>query len=156
MMQPFHKIEVIALLSTLGLMGLACSDSGSDEAESALFPEDFAQSYVKVHDCRRSIEHDLSQVEVYADPTSADRYLEGSYPFAAGSVVVKVEYADDDCTELLGYTAMQRAREGEPSAMEGWFWQHLDKNRKSLHADPNKCVACHSSCSDRDFTCTEP
>jgi hypothetical protein len=155
MMKSLQRIAMLGL--AFGLGASSCSDSSSgDEAPPAFFPANFKDSYVKVRDCRRSIEHDLAQVEVYADPTAADRYLDGEYPFAAGAIVVKVEYVDTECTELSGYTAMQRAEEGEEDALEGWLWQKLDANRKSLSTDVNKCVACHSSCSDRDFTCTEP
>jgi hypothetical protein len=123
----------------------------------AYFPSNFRTSYDRVRDCRLSIEHDLVHIVVYADPDSSARYLGEDYPFEPGTVVVKEEFSDDNCSDRNGFTVMRKAEPGEHEDTLGWEWQRLDSNRNLVTANIAECVSCHTDCGvDRDATCTLP
>lgn len=139
---------------------LAC---GSDTTQpppgpQPFFPADYASSYVLVRDCRFSLEHDSHEIVVHADPVSAPAYTNGTYPFAAGTVLVKTLYDDPACSQLAGYVAMRKGPPGTAPASGDWEWQRLDAGRRVLETGQiASCISCHSGCTQgRDFACTDP
>jgi hypothetical protein len=109
-----------------------------------------------VRDCRFSVEHDGVSIVVLASPEAAPVYTAGSYPFPSGAIVVKKEYADSACTELVGYTAMKKT--GTGSTAQDWTWQRTDAQRVvDPTASAQRCINCHLGCTQgRDLTCADP
>lgn len=142
----------LAALAALAL--IAC---GGEAGEGPVFPPDYAARYVRVVPCRNSVEHFLHHIAIWADPASADAYREGRFPLPAGSVIVKEEFADEACSQRVGWTAMRRdATDAGPGAA-AWRFQELDEARRVVEPHPG-CVACHRACDARlarDGTCLE-
>ena len=135
-----------------GLLALSGLAVGCPPASTApAFPADYASSYVEVRDCRRSPEHDLAFIRILATPDAAPIYQARAGSFAEGTVILKEEYADPDCTMLEGFTVMARER-------GAWRWQEVTADRTVLDdgALP-RCVGCHSSCEEGfEQTCALP
>ena len=139
---------------------LACGDKSTESSSAGepFFPRDFSATYIQVRDCRFSIAHDGHNILVYASPGQADAYLNGVYPFAPGTVFVKVLHNDPSCEDLAGYVAMRKGEAGTAPDSDDWEWQEVDASRKVLGSGPlPSCIGCHKGCTEgRDFTCTDP
>lgn len=155
-------------LVILGIAGCApatttdagVEDGGAAPAAAPLFPADVEEAFAEARDCRRSIDHDLSFVRVFADAPAHGPYTTRAEPFPVGATVVKVQYADEDCADVVGFVAMQKRATGEASDSGDWTWQRTSAEREVLeHGDVQGCVFCHSACNGAggyDWTCTEP
>lgn len=150
------RLRAVALLVAIGA---ACSPAPETEPLiEPLWPAGFATSYKPVRPCRRSIDHDLGYVTIHADPTSTQAYETRDKPFPLGSIVLKVEYDDENCTTLRGFTVMKREAPGYDPDYGNWHWQKADAARmvtvdgrsSSPVANPptavDRCVKCHDSC----------
>lgn len=159
-MSETPRPAALALLAAGLLAGLlaACGD----EAEPALFPEDYAATYQEVRDCRFSLEHDLTRMRVLAAPDAMAVYQARNAPFAAGAVVLKPQYDSTDmtCSEILYFTVMQKLEPGSSPDTLDWAWQKVDPEGKPMEADLQRCIACHTGCGKppegHDGVCAEP
>jgi hypothetical protein len=123
----------IPLLSALAL-------GGCPSPAPPVFPESYASTYTEVRDCRRSPEHELSYIRVWASPEAAPIYTSRTGDFPEGAVIVKEEFANAACTDLLGWTAMRR--EGGD-----WRWQDVALDRTTIEdGDIARCTTCHDAC----------
>jgi hypothetical protein len=142
------------------LLLTGCGGDGGGAAP--IFPADYASHYVRVYPCRASVEHFLHSVAIWADPASATAYQNGPFPLRDGAVIVKEEFADEGCTQRVGWTAMRRqAGDGsDAGGFAAWTFQELDEGRRVVERHPHRdCVSCHRSCDaslGRDGTCVEP
>ena len=87
---------LLGILASTGFLAAGCGDD-DDPAQPAVdpfFPRTVLADYVEVRDCRNSIDH-AGQVRVYANPGAAADYVEGNYPLAEGSVIVKPRTPSD-------------------------------------------------------------
>lgn len=134
------------------------SNEPAPEAEAPFFPEDFRERLTQVRDCRESpAEHDGFFVNVYASRSAARAYTDGVYPFEEGTLLVKGEYDDPDCSELARVSAMRRLPDGSDSSLGDWEWQRTSADFEVLHDTPQKsCAGCHRACEASDFACTDP
>jgi hypothetical protein len=162
-----HRLLVAAILAAA-----ACSSPSPPPTPTAepIWPENWEDSYTQVRPCRRSIDHDLVYVTIHADAKALPSYEKRDALFPEGSTVLKVEYDDEACTELRGYTVMQRRAKGYDPSGGDWHWQKADENRvvsidgksSSPPADPptqvDRCVRCHEGCGKApdgfDWTCS--
>ena len=151
----------IAFASFLGsalLLGAGCptDPSGPDP----IFPEEYEATYREVRDCRRSIEHDNMFIRVLADPAAYEPYMTRAQPFPAGATVLKLEYADDDCTDLDGFAVMRKEEAGYAPDLGDWHWQGVTLDRTVDEEQSMRCSGCHTDCGEPpdgyDFTCTVP
>lgn len=137
----------------------ACGDDDNDptppEGPDPLFPANYQQTYTVVRGTRLSLEHPDSVI-VYCDPINDDAYLEGTYPFAEGTIIVKTSYASPAANTVIGYTVMAKGPSGTSPAGGDWIWQEVDADRRVIREGVlQDCISCHSDCEDRDFTCTD-
>lgn len=142
----------------------ACSDPTETPAPAAaaLFPADYAASYVEVRDCRKSGDHELDFVRVLADPDALGPYQDRTSPFPDGALVLKEQYdvGDDGCTgPILEWTVMRR--DGAASERLGWDWQRVGADRRVRESNGSRCLTCHASCTGPPevgyaSTCAEP
>jgi hypothetical protein len=139
---------------------LGCSD---DEPALALpiFPAEWAQTFEEVRDCRRSGDHDLNHVRILVDPAARGPYQNRNAAFPVGAVILKAEYADEDCTDLAGFTAMRREQPGYDPGGGDWHWQRTDAARAVIDDGiVGRCRSCHVLCGvppdGHDGTCAIP
>lgn len=135
--------------SLAGLLLLGCPPPPQDP----IVPADYG-SWTEVRNCRRSPDHDLNYIRVVASPDAEAVYESRTGSFPEGAILLKLEYADPDCTDLAGMTAMERI-EGD------WVWQALSADRVvDLNESPGRCAACHETCGvppdGYEGTCTAP
>jgi hypothetical protein len=140
----------------------AQDDPEPDAGPPPAFPADFAEHYLEMRDCRFSHEHDLRSIRVLASETAQDSYarLTPDAPYPPGATLVKLEYDDELCTELLGYTVMHKLAPGENPAGYDWLWQRVGPDRQVLEQGATwTCVNCHTyHCAPPygyDLTCAE-
>jgi hypothetical protein len=123
----------------------ACSDEAEPRPEP-IFPADFAGSWQEARSCRFSHDHELRTIRVFADVAAFGPYTTWSASYPAGATIVKIEYDDEACTKLVGYSAMQKLESGADTERGDWLWQKLDAKR-SVKTDrdiPGRCLDCHA------------
>ncbi|HKY39937.1 MAG TPA: cytochrome P460 family protein [Polyangiaceae bacterium] len=157
-------MNVQLAVRVLGLLVVACSNDDDDgAAEEAVFPVNYADSYVEVRGCRKSGDHSLAAIRVLAEPDAAVSYLDRQTQFSPGAVILKEEYGfgDTDCSdEIAGWTVMMK--KPEATASLGWEWQRVSTTRTVTQSNATGCVACHTPCggvsaeTGYDYTCTDP
>jgi hypothetical protein len=136
------------LLLCAGTLPVGCAAEVQDEPlPAAIFPLDFEAHYAEMRSCRHSHEHELRFIRVFASESAATPYatLSAEAPYPPGAILVKAEYDDGLCEEVLGFTAMQKLVEGENPDGGDWRWQKLDADLELLEdGAPLRCVSCHA------------
>ncbi len=96
-------------------------------------------------------------IRVLTSPEAETTYRDRTGRFAVGAVIVKEEYADAACTDLVGWTAMRREPDGHFPEGGDFRWQRVALTRE-VREDGSlpRCAGCHSTCGGFDFTCAEP
>jgi hypothetical protein len=124
--------------------GLACAASTMTcEDVEPLFPASYRDEYTMVRDCRTSIEHDLVSVRVWANPAATGPYQTRTGELPDGALLVKEEYSDRECTDLIGFTVMRREA-GYAPAEGDWHWQSVAFDRNVVEDGVIfECFACH-------------
>ncbi len=149
-----------ARAATLACALVACDPSETEPPPAAVFPQDWQASYTEVRDCRRSGDHDLNYVRILADAAALAPYQKRDAPFPDGAVVLKIEFADPECTDTSGFTAMRREA-GFDAPNGDWHWQRLDATETVTEDGKlDRCIGCHTSCGappdGHDSTCAVP
>ncbi len=138
-------------LALLGSVVGACATEPS--AEVPLFPANAPTSWQEVRDCRHSHEHELNHVRVLADLAAAGPYVGWNAPFPVGATLLKLEYDDDACGNLIRYTVMQKRAAGSDPERGDWRWQTVTPKREVVPSPTTSCVGCHRvHCKDEDGT----
>ena len=136
----------------------ACAEVDSPSPKMVL-PGDYRTAFVPVRRCGPGNEHGLISVVVRMRDQQAATYDNGPYPFPAGALIVKEEYRDNECTDLLGYTAMRKEAAGYFPDGGDWQWFKLDAYGTVVTDGPQKsCAQCHTQkcgARNRDLTCLE-
>ena len=125
-----------------------CACGGGDD-QKAIFPADYASSYVQVRPCRSSPDHDLNNVRVLADPLALEAYMMRDRPFPTGAVVLKAEYdpSDTTCTgPITMWTVMVQLAVGSAPSMLDWHWQKVDASGTVATDNDPRCYGCHTTC----------
>jgi hypothetical protein len=126
------------------------------------FPANYAASYTEMRDCRPSHEHALRYIRVLASQSALEPYaaLSPEVPYPAGAVLLKLEYDDEECAELVEYTSLEKLEPGENPAGRDWLWQRVSSEREVIeNGAPWTCINCHTvHCAPPngyDLTCAE-
>ena len=176
------SLFTLFIVITLSLFSSACT--GWDE--EVAFPEDFQNSYTQIIPCEPSQHVKAVSAKTWVSPQGVDVWNqlveahqsmmgemmggmmggmmadEGMMPaFAPGTVVVKAQYSDANCSTLAGYTAMEKLDEGASPSLGDWKWQFTDENGSCSDCNAGAgCSGCHSgqpSCTQApEFFCTSP
>lgn len=126
-------------------------------------PADF-EGYTEARTpCVLSHDHSLRYVRVFADDDALGPYTRADAPYPTGARLLKAEYDDDACSELLGYVLMTKLEPGTASFDRDWDWARFDAEGQRISDPrfiPSTCVDCHTwHCAAPpygwDFTCTE-
>ena len=115
-----------------------------------------------MRDCRPSHEHELRYIRVFASPSAQESYaaLSDATPYPVGAALVKLEYEDELCAELIEYTSMQKLEPGDNPVGGDWLWQRVSTEREVVeNGAPWRCINCHTHhCAPPygyDLTCAE-
>jgi hypothetical protein len=129
---------------------------------SPVFPADVAERYQEMRDCRHSHEHELRYIRVLVSESAREPYarLSPEAPYPVGATLVKLEYDDPECMELLEYTAYRKLEPGANPEGDDWLWQRVSREREVVEEGaPWRCVGCHRAhCAPPygyDLTCAE-
>jgi sugar lactone lactonase YvrE len=128
------------------------------EGPESLLPADYLASYVEVRDCRFSLEHGGITIRVLASPGAAEAYQDEAETLPVGSIIVKEEYSDSDCSpsSLLRWRVMRKEAPGFDPEHGDWHWQFVTPRREVVYDDKATCISCHLApdCTRRDYMCT--
>ena len=129
----------------------------------APFPADYEASWTEAREtCTLSHDHELRYIRVFANDGALGPYSRRDAPYAPGAALLKAEYADPDCTELLSYVYMEKLEPGiGPVEEHDWSWRRFDPDRREVFDPrfiPATCIDCHAwHCEDPpygwDYTC---
>jgi hypothetical protein len=144
----------LSLFVWSAVAALGCAEDSPPET-TAIFPPDFTERFTELRDCRQSIEHELEYVKLFVPPDQVallERCVQPDSPCAdplpTGTLLIKPQYLDAACTQLLRITAAARVADlplGDPNA---WRWQTVSPAGVVLQdGQPDGCVRCHSACS---------
>jgi hypothetical protein len=151
---------VLALALAAAAAAAACDDEPPPgPTPQPLLPADYQAAYPVVRSCRTSLEHDLRFIVIRALAGTEQQYETGPFPRAAGTLIIKEEFSDRGCTDLLGWTLMQKQPEGYAPDYGDWRWQRLNAGQQIIQDGlVPRCASCHaaSDCRARDFACAEP
>jgi len=128
-------------------------------ALTPIFAASYRNNFVEVRSCRFSIEHGGVAMRVLANPIGAAAYLAEANPLPVGSIVIKEEYNNADCSDdakLVRWAAMLKRSPGFDAEHGDWHWQWVNRNRTVAADGKASCIACHihSACVERDYMCT--
>ncbi len=149
----------VAPLAVLSIALVSCGPPPSD----APFPEDYEASWREARDaCTISHDHELRYIRVFTNEAAFEPYTLHEQPYPVGATLLKAEYDDPDCTELLSYVLMEKLAPGAAPPDEfGWSWRRFDPDRREVHdarTIPFTCIDCHEwHCAEApygwDYTC---
>src|SRR5262245_13850877 len=136
-----------AVLSCLGASLVACTPEPP-------FPADYEARWREARTpCQLSHDHELRWVRVFANELAFDPYTLHDRPYEPGAILLKAEYNDRACRELLSYVVMERLPAGTTAPGEhDWTWRRFGPDRREILDDgaiPFVCVDCH------DWHCRE-
>jgi hypothetical protein len=145
------------------------------------FPENFKETYTQITSCEISQHPKANSAITWVSPSGEsvweqlvmahqnmmeegmDNVDEESedVQFEPGTVVVKVQYSDTNCSTLSGYTAMEKQEAGTTPTLGDWRWQFLDETGACNDCNAGvSCSGCHSAqpaCTQSpEFFCTAP
>ena len=157
--RPARKLSVICLVP-LFFSFSACSGSWDDEVVA---PEDFRATYEQLHECKQSAHPAADYVITWLSPDAlpiweAVQAGETDADFEVGAISVKSQYSDSSCSELTGYTLMEKVSTESDAPRGGWKWQFTNEYGECSNCDAGDgCVSCHTGCtSGPSLFCTQP
>lgn len=154
--------SLLNLLGALSLISLGVGCSTWDEEIVA--PEDFRSTYIKLHGCKESPSHQAANYAVtWLSPNGREPWeaYEGGdleSEFGVGTISIKAQYDDSSCSNLSGYTMMEKVSEDSSGELGGWRWQFINNDGTCNDCDSGvNCSGCHSACSTGpSYFCTPP
>ena len=144
-------------LCLAALATLACAEVDSPNPVEVL-PDDYRTAFVEVRGCRSSSDHDLNNILVRVHANLKTIYESGPYPFPQGALVVKEEFRDLQCTDLIAYSVMRKEAANAQPANGDWTFLKLDPRRRVIQQNEPRCTSCHAqvACRGRDRVCADP
>ncbi|MBZ0271899.1 hypothetical protein K8I61_07660 [bacterium] len=144
------------MLAIIGLVwwAIACEpgagNDGDDTGEPAaepIFPLDSVAGWHEGRPCGFTHEHELRYIRVVTNEAATTPYreLNADHRYAIGATLVKLEYEDENCTELLEYTAMRKMESGYSEFGNDWRWQRVAIDGTVLKdGEIKSCIDCHA------------
>lgn len=153
------RLFVVASL----VISAGCAQVDSPNPEVVL-PDDYRTAFVEVRSCRSTLEH-ASEVGAGAESAVVIKVrpevmalFEAGGPFPEGTLIIKEQYRDLQCTALANYTAMRKQASGFDPSGGDWSWYRLDdRSHVTASGKIAACISCHAACGrTRDRTCVDP
>ena len=138
-------------------------DAGPPDAgPQPVFAADFERTYSEQRNCRQSHEHELHYIRVMVSPDALAPYqaLSPDMPYPEGATLVKLEYDDEECRDVVLYTAYRKLAFNANPPGNDWLWQRIGPEREVIEQGaPWRCINCHTyHCAPPygyDLTCAE-
>jgi hypothetical protein len=119
------------------------------------FPTDYEASWQEARTpCTLSHDHELRYIRVFTNAAAFEPYTQAMSAYPVGSILMKVEYDDPECSEPISFVSMEKLDPGMAAPEElGWSWRRFDSDLREVHdadAIPSTCIDCHR------WHCAEP
>jgi len=112
---------------------------------NAFFPQDYKTSMTQLGACRVSSTHSDPYYQLHITTTSKDAF-NGGMDLPEGTVLVKTQYNDKDCTDFSRWTVMKKQATGFDSTSFDWEWQNVDgQGQIAEEGKLGYCKNCHNS-----------
>ncbi|WP_169791672.1 cytochrome P460 family protein [Sandaracinus amylolyticus] len=139
-------------LVVIAMISLSCREPDPDDGP---FPTDYERAWTEARDgCTLSHDHELRYIRVFANDGALGPYTQQDAPYPVGAALLKAEYDDPECTELLSFVLMEKLEAGTtPTEEHDWTWRRFDAQRREVfdrRAIPTTCIDCHA------WHCEEP
>ncbi len=153
-----HRSPARLALTLLMVAPLAFATGCASELDAnAFFPKTYATDYAKITACEKSGSHGGKYVATYVNKEAEAAFKAKTYPFAEGTVFVKVGHSDSKCTDITAYWAMKQGDASVAGAAGNWVWQELDADGQIANEGQLAgCTGCHSNYKDNDYVGTLP
>lgn len=113
---------------------------------NAFFPQDYETSFTQLGGCRVSNIHSDPYYELHVTKSSADAFNAGM-PLPEGTVLLKTQYKDKDCSDFSRWTVMKKRESGFDAANFDWEWQNVDGQGEIAETGKIEyCGNCHKAC----------
>lgn len=137
------------------LLALAVGSCGPEDPAPGPFPADYERTWSEARErCTLSHDHELRYIRVFANDAALGPYSRQDAPYPPGAALLKAEYDDPDCSELLSFVLMEKLAPGTtPPDEHDWTWRRFDAQRREIvdrRAIPSTCIDCHA------WHCEEP
>ncbi len=151
-MQNRHR-PLAVLIGAAALLSGCASTLDSD----AYFPKTYASDYTLITNCEKSGSHGGKYVKTYVTKDAETAWKTKVYPFSEATVFVKVMHNDSKCSDISGYSAMQKIAAGSGGAAGDWSWQSLDADGQvTQQGQVAGCTGCHAGYKSNDYVGTLP
>ena len=142
----------VAAISGAIIPGCASWDSGT------YFPEDYEATYTKAHACKKGAHPAGDYVITWVNPVGKQAFEKGTTPSPEGTIFVKSQFTDKNCTDQSRFTVMKKGPAGTATDKGDWLWQLIDNSGGVAECcdGSNNCVSCHTPCKTNDWVCTQP
>ncbi len=135
--------KALPFLSVL-LFGIAGCEVEVDP--NAFFPQDYETSFAQLGECRVSSTHSDPYYKFHISPEGKDAFNAGM-PVPEGTVLVKTQYDDKDCTTFSRWTVMKKREAGFEPMFFDWEWQSVDgEGQIAEQGKISYCKSCHMPC----------
>lgn len=139
----------------VALLVMGC-DPDTEPGDGPQIPSDFESTYTEVRACGPSVHPSAEYVRTWISPNGLanwERPVGERGTYDDGVVVLKGQYADENCSSPLGFTVMVKLAEA-PEENGGWEWHSTDADLACTSCYLGAtCAGCHASCDD--YLCTE-
>jgi Cytochrome P460 len=121
---------------------------------NAFFPQEYDTSFTQVGGCRTSSTHSDPYYTIHITKSSADAF-KAKMALPEGTVLVKTQYEDNDCSDFSRWTVMKKREAGFDPDNFDWEWQNVDGEGQIAETGKlGYCATCHKPCPDS--ICTMP
>ena len=154
---------------------LAASVALTGCGEEPPFPEDYTTSWKQVKPCTEDSVHGGDTIRVFANDLAQPTYTDwaqridpelGTLPpgemvaFQPGSVLLKAQYSNSNCSTLKSWTMMTRLEVGGDTANGNWRWEMVTPDEEGNPQQPTAggdgCFACHQNYRRTDYAGMPP
>ena len=148
------RLAAASILSLFAAALVVAACSSWDDPQ-LFFPQDYEKSYHKLHGCRFGAHPAGEYIISWVNDAGKAAHDKHAYPYPAGTVLVKAQYTDKNCTEISRYTVMQKAATGTAANSNDWEWQHVGPDGEVFECcQVDGCISCHAPFKKCDYVAT--
>ena len=153
------------------LLGAGCGEGAG--ATEAAFAADYQTTWLQTLACTPNSAHSGATIQIYLNDVAqevwedwAERLRAGGVAagnpveFTEGSVLVKAQYNDPNCTDLEQWTMMTKLASGADSTQGDWRWELVAPTANGgpgrALAGNSTCFGCHTPYQNQDFVGSSP
>jgi hypothetical protein len=110
---------------------------------NAFFTTDYETSLTQLGECHVSNTHSNPYYKLHITSTSAEAFNAGM-PLPEGTVFLKTQYNDKECSDFSRWTAMKKREAGFDADNFDWEWQNVDGEGEIAETGKiGYCATCH-------------